>query len=544
MKNNVLIVIPARGGSKGIPRKNLRTLAGKPLIYYSIQAARSLMAQADVYVTTDDEEIAAISEKFGAQIIFRDPSIAQDATTLDPVIFDAYRRVVEKAGWGYDYVVTLQPTSPLLKSATLDEALHRISSDPEIDTIISACIDTHLTWSKKDGGYVPNYIKRVNRQYLDPVYKETGGFLITKASIVSESNRIGRRVELHLLKGEEGIDIDTYEDWNLCEFHLKRKKILFVVAGYHQIGLGHVYNTLLLANDILKHQIEFLVDANSKLAFEKIASKNFAVRIQSGQDIIDDIRDVAPDVVINDRLDTDEKYIMALKGLGVKVINFEDLGAGARYADLVINAIYPEKEVLPRHYFGHDYIVLRDEFLFTQAKQPAERVYEVLLTFGGVDPNNLTEKVLRSISEYCREAGIKISVMMGFGYSHYDTLKPYENVNIHRDSMTIADMMARADIVFTSAGRTTYEVASLRVPTIVLAQNERELTHFFASAEHGFLNLGLGALVEDHQILDAFVKLVVNRSSRQYMSDLMAKYDLVGGRRRTLKLINEILEEV
>lgn len=544
MSSNILIVIPARGGSKGIPRKNLRTLAGRPLIYYGIRTALGSRFQADVYVSTDDPEIASIAEKLGAKIIQRDTEKAQDHTTLDPVIFDAYQKAREKEGKAYDLIVTLQPTSPLLQSRSLDTALERLLHEPTIDTIISACDDTHLTWKRKGNHYAPNYSKRVNRQYLEPVFKETGGFLITRASCISESNRIGSRVELHLLRGGEDIDIDTYEDWSLCEYYLKRRKILFVVSGYQQIGLGHVYNTLLIANDILNHQVEFLVDDKSQLAYDKIASKNYRVHMQSQADIVEDIRRLAPDVVINDRLDTSEAYMAALKDSGIRTINFEDLGPGARLADLVINAIYPEREVLPRHYFGHEYFILRDEFILTPVRPPAERVRRVLLTFGGVDPNNYTRKVIEAIHPYCRQHGIELYVVAGFGYSQYETLEPYADVQVFRNSMTIAEHMSAADIIFTSAGRTTYEVAALQVPAIVLAQNERELTHFFASAEYGFLNLGLGTAVSAEEILQAFAGLVENYPSRQYMSGLMAKSDLASGRKRALKLINDIVEQV
>ena len=542
MKNNILVIIPARGGSKGIPRKNLRALAGKPLIYYSIQTALNSKYAPDVYVSTDDAEIAAISEKLGARIIQRDAAKAQDHTTLDPVIFDGYQQAQAKQGKSYDLIVTLQPTSPLLKTASLDAALERMLNEQALDTIISAKDDTHLTWKKDAGRFVPNYQKRVNRQYLEPIFKETGGFLITRGRIIAENNRIGANVELHLLRGGEDIDIDTYEDWSLCEFYLKRKKILFVVSGYAEIGLGHVYNTLLIANDILNHQVEFLVDDKSQLAFDKIASKNYSVHLQAEVDILDDIRRINPHVVINDRLDTSHEYMQALAEDGYKVINFEDLGPGAKLADLVVNAIYPEKEILPRHYFGHEYFILRDEFVLTPPKPVSAAVGRVLLTFGGVDPNNYTLKVIEAIHAYCAAQAIEIAVVAGFGYCRYETLEPYPQVKVYRNSMTIAEHMSAADIVFTSAGRTTYEVASLHVPAIVLAQNERELTHFFASAEYGFLNLGLGTALTAAQILDAFAGLVENHASRQYMAGLMAKADLASGRKRALKLINDIVE--
>lgn len=543
MNANILVVIPARGGSKGIPRKNLRSMAGKPLIHYSIQTALNSRFAPDVYVSTDDDEIAAIAEQVGASVIHRDASKAQDSTTLDPVIHDAWQKAAELNRKEYGLIVTMQPTSPLLKTASLDAALEKMIVDPGLDTILSACDDTHLTWKRDGEKFVPNYRERVNRQYLEPVFKETGGFLITRSHIITASNRIGANVELQLLANGEDIDIDTYEDWNLCEFYLKRKKILFVVSGYNEIGLGHVYNTLLIANDILNHQIEFLVDNKSQLAFDKIAARNYRVTMQSSENIADDVASLSPDVVINDRLDTDSGYVQQLKTWGIRVINFEDLGDGARQADLVINAIYPEKEVLPRHYFGHEYFILRDEFFLTPAHQPQPVVKRVLLTFGGVDPNNLTCKVLDAIHGYCQQKGIAISVVAGFGYCHYDKLEAYSDVEVFRNTLNISSHMSQADVVFTSAGRTTYELASLHVPSIVLAQNERELTHFFASAEFGFLNLGIGIKLTDTQILSAFVGLVENSEARAYMSSLMARTDLASGRQRTLKLINDVVEQ-
>jgi len=541
---NILVVIPARGGSKGIPRKNLRTLAGKPLIYYGIQTALKSKYSPDVYVSSDDDEILTISQKVGAKRLKRDASKAEDATTLDPVIYDAYIKIKAEEGKEYDLIITLQPTSPLLKTASFDAAIDVMLAKPSIDTVIAANDDTHLTWKKEGEKFLPNYKKRVNRQYLTPVFKETGGFLITRSNIISENNRIGENVELYLLDGGENIDIDTYEDWNLCEYYLKRKKILFVVSGYQEIGLGHVYNTLLIANDILNHNIEFLVDNKSKLAYDKIASKNYMVHIQKNQNIIDDIKQLNPDIIINDRLDTEASYIMDLKALGAKIVNFEDLGSGAQKADLVINAIYPEKEVLPKHYFGHDYFVLRDEFILTQPRVVSREVKNILLTFGGVDPNNYTLKVLESIYNYCQKNTISISVVAGFGYSNYDKLSKFEAINIYQNVLDISEHMKKANIIFTSAGRTTYEIASLSVPAIVMAQNERELTHFFASEEYGFINLGLGYNVQNDEILKIFSDLEANYEAQKYMSELMAKTDLASGRKRTLKLINDLVEQV
>ena len=110
---NILVIIPARGGSKGIPRKNLRLLGGKPLLYYSIKTALSSTFKPDVYVSSDDDEILNMAKKNNAKIFKRNADNAQDNTTLDPVIFECFKAVEKIEGKSYDLVITFQPTSPL-----------------------------------------------------------------------------------------------------------------------------------------------------------------------------------------------------------------------------------------------------------------------------------------------------------------------------------------------------------------------------------------------------------------------------------------------
>ncbi len=540
---NILVVIPARGGSKGIPRKNIRLLAGKPLIYYSIATALSSKYNIDVYVSSEDDEILQLSKEFGAKVHKRDMNIADDKTTLDPVIYDCYQYAKKNENKKYNYIITMQPTSPLLNSNSLDKAITKAINNKEIETVIASKDDTHLSWRKENNIYLANYKERVNRQYLISTFTETGGFFITREDIITSTNRIGKNVELHILANGEEIDIDTYDDWNLCEYYLKRKHILFVVSGNKTVGLGHVYNTLLIANDILNHKITFLVDDKSQMAYEKILSKNYNINIQVKKDIVDDIKIINPDLVINDRLDTEKNYILKLKKLNYKVINFEDLGDGAKEADLVINAIYPEKQILSQHYFGHNYFILRDEFIYLKDNKKIDKVKNILITFGGVDLNNYTQKVIDNIYNYCQSNQINIQVITGFGYSEFNSLKRYKNIEIKRNITNISTYMQNADIIFTSAGRTTYEIASIGTPTIVLAQNERELTHFFASSEFGFLNLGLGYKLENRELIKQFIELVNSIQTRIYMNKLMKKIDLKSGRKIVNKLIQELLEK-
>ena len=120
---NVLVIIPARGGSKGIPRKNVRLLNGQPLISYAIRNALNSKYVTDVFVSTDDEEIENVAMKYGSGIVKRNPELGNDQVTLDPVIYDATNRIEAEQNKHYDIVITMQPTSPLLKWETLDAAI-------------------------------------------------------------------------------------------------------------------------------------------------------------------------------------------------------------------------------------------------------------------------------------------------------------------------------------------------------------------------------------------------------------------------------------
>ena len=539
---NILVIIPARGGSKGIPRKNLRPLGGKPLISYSIKNALQSKYKPDVFVSTDDQEIAYYAEKLGAEVHKRDPLLAEDATTLDPVIFNAYDEVRKSKNKDYDLIVTLQPTSPLLSVYSLDEAIQYMIKHSDVDTMLSAVNDTHLTWREENGANYPNYEKRVNRQYLPAVYKETGGFLITRNSIISSNGRIGPRVRLQVVSEKEAIDIDNFEDWQLCEYHLSKKNILFRVTGNQEIGLGHVYNCLILAGEILNHRVYFLTDNTSELAFQKIKASNYEVHMQSHKNIVDDIEKLQPDILINDCLDTDLIYMNQLKSKSYKILNIEDLGEGAKLAHIVINAIYPEKESYANHYFGPEYFCARDEFSLVEPLKVRNTISRVLLTFGGVDPNNLTYKVLDAIYESCLKVNIQMDVVLGMGYKDLSSIEKFEKANIVRDAKNISEYMKDADIAFTSAGRTTYELALLGIPSIILAQNEREMTHFFADENNGFKNLGLGINVDKKDILITFAELMENYNERLFMNKLMLKNNIKQGKNKVISLINRLIE--
>src|SRR3990170_1778634 len=486
MPEKTLIVIPARGGSKGIPRKNLRPLLGQPLISYSIKAALGAKAASTprVVVTTDDDEIELFSLRYGAEVIRRSGELAADSTPLDPVIIHAVKECEARWGERYAVIITVQPTSPLITSAEIDSAIATLASNGT-DTILSVTDDRHLRWVETKDGLAPEYTARVNRQLLPAAFRETGAIIGCKRHVIDTGTRISGNVSIFLVDKDKSIDIDTYNDLWLCENILSRKKIVITVIGSSKTGLGHAFRALLVAHELTRHEVVFLCCEQDCLAIEAISRQNYRVETCPDGKRLESVLALKPDMVINDILDTNADYIVALRKAGVLTVNFEDMGLGAEVADLAINALYPHQVPNPRILVGPKYFCLRDEFLNAPEREPEGEVKRVILLFGGVD---------------------------------------------------------EADLTITSAGRTVFELASLRVPMVVICQNLRETTHTFANSENGIINLGIRHELMDEDLSGMVKKILVDNGLRKMMRERLEKIDLRGGKRQVMGRIMELLE--
>lgn len=544
----ILTVIPARGGSKGIPKKNIRFIAGQPLLAYAINCARHSSYDMDVAVSSDEEEIQNIARKFGAQIINRPSELAGDSVTLDPVIYHAVTEMEKEQQCPYDIVITMQPTSPLLTTETLDKAIHFFAEN-EYDTVLSGVNDPRLSWHVEEGKCVPNYAKRLNRQYMPKELKETGAFVITKRVFVTPDSRFGTKISVYEVPERESGDIDTAQDWLIAQYELNKKNILIRLEGYPQIGLGHIYRGLQLAESFIEHNLLFVISAKSQLGIKKLEESHYPYTvINTEEDFFQLVREKQADIVINDILNTDTSYMQKLRETGVRIINFEDLGEGRYMADAVINALYEKNEDAPNTFWGDRYYLIRDEFLLESPKAFEENVKEILVIFGGTDPNDLTYKTVNALRKLSKDQEIHVTVILGMGYQKADDVRQMvsdmpERFEIVQDVKVMTEYMGKADIAISSQGRTMLELVAMGVPTILMAQNERETTHEFGSMRNGFLNLGLGSLIEPDTIYETVQWLIHCPEIRRNMRNQMLEKDLVHGMKRVKQIIlgeNEI----
>lgn len=225
-----LVVIPARGGSKGIPGKNIKELNGKPLIYYTIDVARGIASDEDICVSTDDQNIINKVEEYGLKVPFKRPDfLATDTAGTYEVLLHAIN-FYEEQGKTYDCLILLQPTSPFRKLKHLKEALSLY--DNSLDMVVSVketdsnpyyvCFEEDeygmLKISKGNGQYI-------RRQDCPHVYEYNGAIYIINVNSLKKMrlNEFTKRKK-YVMDREDSLDLDSMIDWKIAEFILKDKK--------------------------------------------------------------------------------------------------------------------------------------------------------------------------------------------------------------------------------------------------------------------------------------------------------------------------------
>ncbi len=499
----IWVIIPARGGSKTIPRKNMQPLGGKPLIAHVLDNLREFSP----IVATDDAEIEAYARASAAQqptfygpyssrVLRRKP--VSDEQTLDEFDAEVCDWLLKIGASPDDALVMVQPTSPFITAEHVKRAVDLVSARG--GSVVAVRKDRKLRWANGrnsvngDVEARPLFHARVNRQYVvdgHPWYEEfaeTGGIV---AHRIGEP-RFGKPVTLLKFDGPAAIDIDTVDDWAIAARALRTKPSVWmgVVSG-REVGTGH---------------------ERRRQALQQYLGPWF------------DFDRASHDIAIFDVLQAEEDVVAMLRLIGVFVVCFEDVGPGARTANMVINDLY--SDTIPGALHGVQWSVVNPCFERVSPAPLREQAKTVLLTFGGTDPSGLTRKVLEAIAHH--HGFGRIIVVLGHAYAapgaraEVEVLAMQVGAEIHRSVDNMAALALQADIAITSAGRTVTEMMTLGIPTIVLCQNERETTHTHATADNGVINLGLGRDVAPSAIVGA-VEALRSLPPRQHARELMLK---------------------
>lgn len=233
-KKNILAIIPARGGSKGLPGKNIRQFAGKPLIVHSIEAALNCSFISRTVVSTDDDKIAEVAKAHGAQVIKRPAELAADTS----LVIDAIRhavRTVEEAGEDVDIVLLLEPTSPFRRPEDLERCI-RVLLENKADSV-ATFTDSHVSpnrlWRVSDDvvePYIEGAVPWLPRQKQPKAYELTGQIYALSKKILHENedsiSQLMGRIYPVITPRETALDIDTELDFMIAEKvmeHFQRK---------------------------------------------------------------------------------------------------------------------------------------------------------------------------------------------------------------------------------------------------------------------------------------------------------------------------------
>jgi CMP-N,N'-diacetyllegionaminic acid synthase len=227
LKPHIIAIIPARGGSKAVPRKNIRFVAGKPLISYTINAALSATIPLKLITTTEDDELATVARSLGSDVLIRPPQLALDDTPMIPVLLHVLGTLAEM-GQYFDFLFLLQPTAPLRSGKDIDDAFTELVSSG-CDSIVSVyqVSDAHPArmYRLSDGFLVPYDAEPSNhlRQSLPPVFHRNGAIYACRTELLLKDNLlIGPKTRPYIMPRERSINIDDEIDLAFVDFLLKK----------------------------------------------------------------------------------------------------------------------------------------------------------------------------------------------------------------------------------------------------------------------------------------------------------------------------------
>ena len=226
-------IITARGGSKGIPKKNIKLLVGKPLIEYTFEAVKKSKLLDRCIVSSDNDEIIKFAKSENIEVPFKRPAklATDDAKSVD-VLIHAVNYLINQENYKPDYIITLQPTSPLRTAEDIDNSIKLVMNDKEADSLISVTEVPHnfnpFSVMIYNGKYLEHYIKNkvIMRRQDKPIFYARNGaaIYITKFDLLMKEKKIiGKNCLPYFMTKERSIDIDDFFDWEIAEFLIKKK---------------------------------------------------------------------------------------------------------------------------------------------------------------------------------------------------------------------------------------------------------------------------------------------------------------------------------
>lgn len=515
----VVPLIPARGGSERVPRKNLREVRGFPLLVHAIALSVG-SGLGRPWITTEDPVIASLARIHGAHVIERPRHLAEAHTTIAQVVQHACDFLPDGD------VAVIQPTSPGLRASTVAEMVHTFETTPELGSMATAVRERHLMWYER----APLYVDRVNsQQATHELHRETGGLHLVRRGAAADGTMVTPTHRLFEVPEIEGLDIDTPDDLRTARRLQRRHEIMFVVTAGTQTGTGHLHRALTIADELCGHNISFIMQRETTgWAQTQIVNRGYPMRVPTG---------TAPDLIISDCLAVEPSSVLHWRAYGASVAIFEDVGPGAALADMVVNELYdPVFGDGVLELSGPTFAVLRSEFsgLPEKSYHITGRPARVLVSFGGTDPRDLTRVVVDTLAEDLQGLAVEIRATVPRGthepFPQYPSVRWLENPNMLEE-------LYLADVAVTSRGRTVHEAAACGTPVLPIAVNQREMEHAHVPGA-----IEMGYYLHGPKIGLAVLQLLVHEPLRAEHGEILRGAVDGHGTRRVVSCIESLLD--
>lgn len=530
MSGRKLAIIPARGGSKRIPRKNIKHFLGKPIIEYSIEAALQSDLFDTVMVSTDDEEIAEIAKAAGAVVPFlRSKKNADDyATTVDVILEVLYQYSTDNQI--FTTACCIYPTAPFVTAQRLQTGLEMLENGqydsvfPVLSFSFPIQRAVKINAQKRIELFQPEHLNS-RSQDLETAYHDAGQFYWFKTEVIQKEKRLWTdNSGVIILDDLEAQDIDNETDWRLAELKYQLKEagvkgqgsgcnvsdafevsdtlakptIYFRADGNAKMGLGHIFRSLALA-EMLSADFDCQFISRNPLPtlndqILQVCSR--LIYVDNHQDDAQFLVDVYLDsdsIIVLDGYHFDTTYQETIKKSGAKIVCVDDIKNYHFLADAIINhagGLTPKDysaEADTQFYLGLKYALLRQPFrLAAQQRMEVKPSENLFICLGGADPKNDTLEVVKK----CSEVGYfkNIHLVLGGAYLHQKPLQEYLKqtklaITIHRNlnAQQIVDLMQKCGTAITPPSTIAYEYLSVSGTLFlkVIADNQLNINRYF-----------------------------------------------------------------
>jgi len=507
-----LAVLPARGGSRRIERKNLILVAGAPLIGWAIRIVRESGAFDRVVVSTDDPEIADVARRWGAELPFlRDPALADDYASTTDVLVDALTRVADGATAGV--AACVYPTALLADPERLAEAVQWMR-DPTVDSVMTVTafpVSPARAWRIAPNGClmaIDPEAMATRTQDLVPAWQDAGQWYVVRTQqVLGAREMLGRYCRPMQLPAMEAQDIDTPDDlalatWKhgrLARWMRRKTDVLFRVDCGPGIGTGHVFRCLAIAEVLQARGLSVVMHMSdpSPALVQRAEAIGVVVEVLPDEARLSWCEDAswclrhapAPGQgllwVVVDHYELDHRWHAALRSTGARILVVDDLGGRPLDADIILNQVPLERvhsaceaQVIgqPRLLFGPRWTLLRREFqaveLMRRQRRPGTPP-AVLLFCGGEDHKGLTTTALDALSR--RPAEVEPLVLLGHAYPHPESVvERCERLGVvcHVAHPQPSTLLGQVDVVVATCGMFALEAHACGLPLVLVSVSD------------------------------------------------------------------------